>query len=55
MERKRKTTSFSITAVADDLLNKLAAHHGITKTSVIEMIVREEARKLGMLKPTALE
>lgn len=55
MERKRKTTSFSITTVADDLLNQMASYHGITKTAVIEMIVREEARKLGMHKPAATE
>lgn len=45
---KRQKTTFAITAVADDLLVKIAAYHGISRTSVIEMLVRAEARKLGL-------
>lgn len=46
--KKRKTTTFSITEKADELLTRIADHHGVSKTSVIEMIVREEARRLGL-------
>lgn len=44
----RKTTSFSISLKGDELLLALANFHGITRTAVIEMIVRAEARKLGL-------
>lgn len=47
-QEKRHKTTFAMSQKADDLLAKLAEHHGISRTSVLEMIVREEARKLGL-------
>ena len=47
-QKKRKTTSFSITDKCDELLGKLAAHYGLSRTAWIEMMVREEARKLDL-------
>lgn len=46
--KTRKPTSFSLSDKALDLITKLADHHGLNKTRVLEMIVREEARKLGL-------
>jgi len=45
---KKKPTSFSITERADELLAKIANHHGISRSSVIEMLIRAEARKLAL-------
>ena len=47
-QKKRKPTSFSLSERALDLIAKIAEHHGLNKTLVIEMLVREEARKLGL-------
>lgn len=47
-QEKRLKTTFAITPKADDLLAKLAEYHGISRTSVIEMLVRAEARKLDL-------
>lgn len=47
-QKKRKPTSFSLSEKAMDLIAKIADHHGLNKTLVIEMLVREEARKLGL-------
>lgn len=44
----RQKTTIAMTPVADDLLSKIAAYHGISRTSVIEMLVRAEARKLDL-------
>lgn len=46
--KKRKPTSFSLSEKALDLIAKIADHHGLNKTLTVEMIVREEARKLGL-------
>jgi hypothetical protein len=46
--KKRKPTSFSLSERAVELIAMLAEHHGLNKTLVLEMIVREEARKLGL-------
>ena len=46
--KKRKPTSFSLSEKAVDLIAKLAEHHGLNKTLLLEMIVREEARKIGL-------
>lgn len=48
MQPRKKPTSFSLSDKALDLITKLAVHHGLSKTSVVEMIVRDEARKLGL-------
>ena len=45
---KRQKTTFAMTQKADELLAAIAEHHGISRTSVLEMIVREYARKLGL-------
>lgn len=45
---KRVTTTFSFSAKGHELLNKIAEYNGITKTSWFEMMIREEARKLGL-------
>lgn len=45
---KKKPTSFSISERADELLARLSEHHGISRSSVIEMLLRAEARKLAL-------
>lgn len=47
-QEKRQKTTFAMTQKADELLASIAEHHGISRTSVLEMIVREYARKLGL-------
>ena len=47
-KKRKPSTSFSLSEKALDLIAKLADHHGLNKTLVVEMIVREEARKLGL-------
>lgn len=46
--KKRKPTSFSLSEHAMILIGKLADRHGLSKTAVLEMLVREEARKLDL-------
>lgn len=46
--KKRKPTSFSLSEKALDLIAKIAEHHGLNKTQMLEMMLREEARKLGL-------
>ncbi len=48
MPPKKKGTSFSLSEKALDLIAKLADHHGLNKTLTLEMLVRQEARKLGL-------
>lgn len=43
METKRNT-SFRLSDEALDLLEQLARHFGLTKTAVIEMLLREQWR-----------
>jgi predicted DNA-binding protein YlxM (UPF0122 family) len=45
---KRQKTTIALTPKADDLLAEIAKFHGISRTSVIEMLVRAEARNLGL-------
>lgn len=45
---KRQKTTFAMTQKADDLLAALAEYYGISRTSVLEMIVRDRARDLGL-------
>ena len=47
-DQKRKSVSYTITPLGASLLQKIAEYHGISKTSVIEMIARQEARRLGL-------
>ena len=47
-QEKRQKTTFAMTQKADELLAKIAEHHGISRTSVLEMLVREYARELGL-------
>lgn len=45
---KRAKRSFTLTSEADELLVKLAAKLGISKTAVLEIIIREKAAKEGL-------
>lgn len=45
---KKKPTSFSISERADELLGRISEHHGISRSAVIEMLVRAEARTLAL-------
>lgn len=47
-ESKKRSTSYTVSAKAAQLLENIADYHGISKTAVIEMIARQEARKLGL-------
>jgi hypothetical protein len=47
MSEERHKTTFAFTRKANELLTALAAHYGLSRTSLIEMMVREEARKIG--------
>lgn len=47
-QEKRQKTTFAMTQRADELLAAIAEHHGISRTSVLEMIVRQYARELGL-------
>ena len=38
--------SFRLSADARRLLDRIAAHHGISRTAVLEWIIREKAREL---------
>lgn len=48
VQEKRNKTTFAMTQKADEMLAKIAEYYGISRTSVLEMIVREQARKLGL-------
>jgi hypothetical protein len=46
--RKKKAIGVRFTPRAKDLVDKLAEYLGVTKTSVIEMAIREKAKKEGV-------
>jgi hypothetical protein len=48
MAKKRAALSFRLSAIAADLLAKLAERAGISKTGILEMLIRQEARKQGV-------
>jgi hypothetical protein len=39
-------TSFRLTKVAQDLLEKLAEHEGTNRTAILEILIRQRARHL---------
>lgn len=47
---QRSKTSISISAQANEIWVLLSKYYGISKTSVIELLVREEARELGLVE-----
>lgn len=47
-QEKRHKTTFAMSQKADEFLAKLADHYGISRTSVLEMIIRDRARDLGL-------
>ena len=50
MKNQRKLkTSFTLSAECGRLLNLLSSRFGISKTSIIEMLVRERARVEGIV------
>jgi len=46
--RKKKAIGIRFTPVAKELVEGLAVHLGVTKTAVIEMAIREKAKKEGI-------
>lgn len=44
MPKKKGPTSFRFSEEGVSLLAKLAEHHGINQTALIEMLLRKEAR-----------
>ncbi len=50
--RKKSKTSFTLSAEAASLLEKLAARFGIKKTNVVEMALRHLARAEGLRDET---
>jgi len=46
--RKKKAIGVRFTLVAKELVEKLAVHLGVTKTAVIEMAIREKAKRDGI-------
>lgn len=44
----RVTTTFSLSDKGHGCLSKIAQHYGISKTAVLEMLIRAEARKIGL-------
>ncbi len=45
MPTDKRPTSFRLSDEARELLTRLEAHYGLTKTAVVEMAVRELARQ----------
>jgi len=43
--RKKRTTTIRFTSQAKELVEKMADVLGVTKTSVIEMAIREKAKR----------
>lgn len=55
MAEKKVKTSFTLSQTCKNLLGALSEWHGISMASVIEMIVREEARSKGLFPGVQLE
>jgi hypothetical protein len=45
----RKNSSYSLSPEGKALLEKLAEHHGITRTGFLEMAIREGARRARLI------
>jgi predicted transcriptional regulator len=54
MPSQRANTSFRLTAQARTLLTSLAKHLGLSRTAVLEYLIRREARRarIGATKET---
>lgn len=46
--RKKKAIGIRFTPRAKELVEQLAEHLGVTKTAVIEMAIREKAKREGL-------
>lgn len=55
MTDKKVKTSFTLSHLCNSLLDALSEWHGISKSSVLEMLVRERARSEGILPDNPLE
>jgi hypothetical protein len=54
MPTQKRFTTFRMDQEARSLLEQLAAHHGVTRTALVEMVIREAARrdlKVSVLGP----
>jgi hypothetical protein len=51
MEKPRLATSFRLSEVALSLLSKIAEHHGLDRTSALELLIREKADTMGFPRP----
>lgn len=47
--KKTNQTNLRLSDLGRDMLEKLAEYHGISYTDVVEMLVRREARDLGLM------
>jgi predicted transcriptional regulator len=45
MPTEKRSTTFRLSEEARGLLERLAGHHGIAQTAVLEMAIRELARR----------
>lgn len=48
-------TSFRLSAEGRKMLARLAAHFGLNRTGVLEWLIREKSRALGLDKPRRRE
>lgn len=49
MSRTKVPTSFRLSQRAHRLMERLSTHYGLSKTGVIELLLRNHAREIGML------
>lgn len=47
MKTKKIKTSFTLSEEAKRLLIELSAHMGVSKTDIVEMLLREKEREVG--------
>ena len=52
MARGKSPTSYSLSARAKKILDRLSIHYGLNKTATLEFIIREHARSVGMMDAT---
>lgn len=46
---KLRQTNVRLSSLGNKLLDTLVEYHGVTKTAVIDMLLRDRARDLGLL------
>jgi hypothetical protein len=49
---KLRQTNVRLSPLGNRLLNALAEYHGVNKTAVIDMLLRDQARAVGLLAHT---